>query len=218
MQAAQSGSPKEEKKPRGKKLHKEPETVLPEPPVQKHRDPDLDPKCRERVAERDGHPSRESARGERDREKPRERRRDARDWDREKLRDKSREQAADKLQIRGKDMEKDGDRRACKEQPRAGAHRDLLGGAGQGRSRRAGACPCRAYACTAVSQGLHVPLARLRGPLPHLSSLLLFMPALALHLVKTPVVMCAFYSCLILIFLKLISVTVRSNNFVEPCC
>ncbi|XP_019514655.1 PREDICTED: WD repeat-containing protein 60 isoform X1 [Hipposideros armiger] len=135
--AAQSGSPKEEKKPRGKKLHKEPEMVLPEPPAQKHRDPDLDPKCRERVAERDGHPSRESARGERDREKLRERRRDARDRDRERLRDKSREQDADKLHIRGKDREKDGDRRACKEQPRAGAHRDLLGGAGQGRSRRA---------------------------------------------------------------------------------
>lgn len=132
--AAQSGNPKEEKKHRGKKLHKEPEIGLPEPPEQKHRDPD--PQYRERVAERDGNTCREAARGERDREKPRERRRDARDWDRGRLRDKSREQDADKPQNRGKDREKDRDRQARKEQPRpAGAHRDLLGGAGQERER-----------------------------------------------------------------------------------
>lgn len=174
MQAAQSGSPTEEKKHRGKKLHKEPEIGLPEPPEQKHRDPD--PQYRERVAERDGNTCREAARGERDQEKPRERRRDARDWDRGRLRDKSREQDADKPQNRGKDREKDRDRQARKEQPRpAGAHRDLLGAAGQERerSRRAGACP--RGVCAPISQALHVP-ARLRGPRPTLFSLLLFMP------------------------------------------
>uniref|UniRef100_A0A671FA20 Uncharacterized protein n=1 Tax=Rhinolophus ferrumequinum TaxID=59479 RepID=A0A671FA20_RHIFE len=123
--AAQSGSPKEEKKHRGKKLQKELEVGLPEPPEQKHRDPG--PTYREKVAEGDGNTCREAARGERDQEKPRERRRDARDWDRGRLRDKSREQDADKPQNRGKDREKDRDRQARKEQPRpAGAHQDLL--------------------------------------------------------------------------------------------
>ncbi|KAF6276335.1 hypothetical protein mRhiFer1_018325 [Rhinolophus ferrumequinum] len=132
--AAQSGSPKEEKKHRGKKLQKELEVGLPEPPEQKHRDPG--PTYREKVAEGDGNTCREAARGERDQEKPRERRRDARDWDRGRLRDKSREQDADKPQNRGKDREKDRDRQARKEQPRpAGAHRHLLGGAGQERER-----------------------------------------------------------------------------------
>lgn len=152
LQAAQSGSPKEEKKHRGKKLQKELEVGLPEPPEQKHRDPG--PTYRERVAEGDGNTCREAARGERDQEKPRERRRDARDWDRGRLRDKSREQDADKPQNRGKDLEKDRDRQARKGQPRpAGAHRHLLGGAGQERerSRRAGACP--RGVCASISQG-----------------------------------------------------------------
>ncbi|XP_039692737.1 cytoplasmic dynein 2 intermediate chain 1 isoform X2 [Pteropus medius] len=123
--AAQSGSPKENKKHRGKKPHKGSEMGLPEPMEPKHRDLDPDTKCRETAAERDSYSCREGPHGERDREKPRERRRDR---DGEKLRDRSREQDVDKSQSRGKDRDKDREHRARREQPRqATAHHNLLG-------------------------------------------------------------------------------------------
>lgn len=180
LQAAQSASPTEEKKHRGKKLQKEPEIGLAEHPEHKHRDPD--PRYRERVAERDGNTCREAARGERGREQPRERRRDARDWDRGRLLEKSREQDADKPRNRGKDREKDRDRQARKEQPRpAGAQRDLLGGAGQEpeRSRRAGACP--RGVCAPSPRGSRCR--RVCGARVPLVFSLAFHAGLALHLV-----------------------------------
>lgn len=101
---------------------------VPEYKEHRHREPDGDTKYRERMAERDGHPSREPARGERDREKPRERRKDARDQDRGKLKEKHREQDAEKAHRRGKDREKDQDRRARREELRqAAAYHNLLG-------------------------------------------------------------------------------------------
>lgn len=123
--AAQSGSPKENKKHKGKKPHKGSETGLPEPMEPKHRDLDPDTKCRETVAERDSYSCREGPHGERDREKPRERRRDR---DGEKRRDRSREQDVDKSQSRGKDRDKDREHQARREQPRqVAAHHNLLG-------------------------------------------------------------------------------------------
>ncbi|XP_016016426.2 WD repeat-containing protein 60 isoform X2 [Rousettus aegyptiacus] len=123
--AAQSGSPKENKKHKGKKPHKGSEMGLPEPMEPKHRDLDPDTKCRETVAERDSYSCREGPHGERDREKPRERRRDR---DGEKRRDRSREQDVDKSQSRGKDRDKDREHQARREQPRqVAAHHNLLG-------------------------------------------------------------------------------------------
>ncbi|XP_070122228.1 cytoplasmic dynein 2 intermediate chain 1 isoform X2 [Equus caballus] len=125
---AHSGSPKEDKKHREKLPPKESEMDVPEYKEHRHREPDGDTKYRERMAERDGHPSREPARGERDREKPRERRKDARDQDRGKLKEKHREQDAEKAHRRGKDREKDQDRRARREELRqAAAYHNLLG-------------------------------------------------------------------------------------------
>ncbi|XP_059567281.1 cytoplasmic dynein 2 intermediate chain 1 isoform X5 [Myotis daubentonii] len=113
--------PREDKKHKEKKLHKDLETDAPESKEQKPRDPDRDAKRRERVADRDRHGSREHPRGDRDKEKPRERRRDARDLDREKLRDKAREHDTEKHQSRGKDRERgrerEGERRVRREEP-----------------------------------------------------------------------------------------------------
>ncbi|EPQ04584.1 WD repeat-containing protein 60 [Myotis brandtii] len=120
--AAQSTLPREDKKHKEKKLHKDLETDAPESKEQKPRDPDRDAKHRERVADRDRHGSREYPRGDRDKEKPRERRRDARDLDREKLRDKAREHDTEKHQSRGKDRERDrereGEHRVRREEPK----------------------------------------------------------------------------------------------------
>ncbi|XP_054582130.1 cytoplasmic dynein 2 intermediate chain 1 isoform X2 [Eptesicus fuscus] len=121
-----SALPREDKKHKEKKLHKDLETDTPESKEQKPRDPDRDAKRRERVADRDRHGSREHPRGDRDKEKPRERRRDARDLDREKLRDKAREHdTTEKHQSRGKDRERDrereGEHRVRREEPKPAA-------------------------------------------------------------------------------------------------
>ncbi|KAF6073034.1 hypothetical protein HJG60_020293 [Phyllostomus discolor] len=132
--AAQSGTPREEKKHKEKKLHKDLDTNVPDLEDQKPRDPDRETKRRERVADRDGHSSREHPHGNRDREKPRERRRDAQDGDRERLRDEAREQDVEKHQSRGKDRERERDRERDREhharweEPRlATTHHNLLG-------------------------------------------------------------------------------------------
>ncbi|XP_046296426.1 cytoplasmic dynein 2 intermediate chain 1 isoform X3 [Marmota monax] len=125
--AARSGSPKEEKKHRERKLHKESEVELSEHREHKYRDPDSG-----RTTGGDPQPSKESPRGERDREKLRERRRDTKDREKEKPKEKCREQDTEKPHGRGKEREKERekerDRRARKEElrPRA-AHHSLLG-------------------------------------------------------------------------------------------
>ncbi|XP_066241863.1 cytoplasmic dynein 2 intermediate chain 1 isoform X3 [Saccopteryx leptura] len=126
--AAQSGSPREDKKHKEKKLHKDSETNILESKEQKLRDPDEDAKHRQRAVDRDGHSSKEHPRGDRDREKRHERRRDSRDRDREKPRNKAREQDVDKHQSRGKDQERDREHRVQREEPRPRAtHHNLLG-------------------------------------------------------------------------------------------
>ncbi|KAM5188317.1 cytoplasmic dynein 2 intermediate chain 1 isoform 1-T1 [Callospermophilus lateralis] len=126
--AARSGSPKEEKKHRERKLHKESEVELSEHREHKYRDPDSDPRHRGRTTWGDPHPSKESPRGERDREKLRERRRDTKDREKEKSKEKCREQDTEKPHGRGKDREKERDRRARKEELRlTAAHQNLLG-------------------------------------------------------------------------------------------
>ncbi|XP_017374783.1 cytoplasmic dynein 2 intermediate chain 1 isoform X2 [Cebus imitator] len=122
--AIQSGGSKEEKQHREKKLRKESEMGLPEHKEPRCRDPDLDARSRDRVAEVPT--AKESSRGERDRDRQRERRRDAKDWEQEKLKEKYRE--AEKSHSRGKDREKEKDRRARKEELRQTmAHHTPLG-------------------------------------------------------------------------------------------
>ncbi|XP_029776687.1 WD repeat-containing protein 60 [Suricata suricatta] len=125
--AAQSGSPKEDKKHREKKLQKESEVDFLEYKEQKHRDPDRDTKHRERPSERDRHASRENPRGNRDRETLRERKRDSRDRDGERHKEKYREQDAEKSHSRGKDTDKDKDCRVRREELRQTARHSLLG-------------------------------------------------------------------------------------------
>ncbi|XP_073915893.1 cytoplasmic dynein 2 intermediate chain 1 isoform X3 [Castor canadensis] len=126
--AVQSGSPKEEKKHREKKLHKESDVDLIECKEHKYRDPDRDVRHRERMGERDPHTSKENPRGERDRDKHRERRKDTKDREKEKLKEKYREQDAEKSYSRGKDREKEKDRRARKEELRqTTTYHNLLG-------------------------------------------------------------------------------------------
>ncbi|XP_030881080.1 WD repeat-containing protein 60-like [Leptonychotes weddellii] len=126
--AAQSGSPKEDKKHREKKLHKESEMDLPEYKEPKHRDPDRDTKYRERPGERDGHTSRENPHGDREREKQRERKKASRDRDRERHKEKYREQDTEKSHSKEKDRDKDRDRRTKREELRQmAAHHNLLG-------------------------------------------------------------------------------------------
>ncbi|XP_032160428.1 WD repeat-containing protein 60 isoform X3 [Mustela erminea] len=127
--AAQSGIPKEDKKHREKKLHKESEMDIPENKEPKHRDPDRDTKYRERPGERDGHPSRDNPHGDRDREKQRERKKDSRDRDKERHKEKSRERDTEKSHSKGRDRgDKDRDRRARREEPRqTAALHNLLG-------------------------------------------------------------------------------------------
>ncbi|XP_032100750.1 WD repeat-containing protein 60 isoform X2 [Sapajus apella] len=121
--AIQSGGSKEEKQHR-EKLRKESEIGLPEHKEPRCRDPDLDARSRDRVAEVPT--AKESSRGERDRDRQRERRRDAKDWEQEKLKEKYRE--AEKSHSRGKDREKEKDRRARKEELRQTmAHHTPLG-------------------------------------------------------------------------------------------
>lgn len=140
------GSPKEDKKHREKKLHKESEMDLPEYKEPKHRDPDQDSKYRERPGERDGHTSRENPYGDRDRdrEKQRERKKDSRDRDRERHKEKYRERDTEKSHSKGKDRDKERDHRARREELRqTAAHHSLVGRQLLDRTERkvrAGAC------------------------------------------------------------------------------
>ncbi|KAG8506105.1 WD repeat-containing protein 60 [Galemys pyrenaicus] len=117
LQGAPAGGAKDEKKHREKKPHREAEADLPDGRERRARDPSRDAAHRDRTAEREGHPSREHLRGDRDRDRPKERRKDGRERDRERPKDKFHEAEADKAQSRGKERE----RRARKEEPRPGA-------------------------------------------------------------------------------------------------
>ncbi|KAM9229891.1 cytoplasmic dynein 2 intermediate chain 1 [Dugong dugon] len=124
----QADSPKEGKKHREKKLHKESKIDLLEYRVRKYKDQDPDAKYKERISERDAHMSKETPRGERDREKQRERKKDTKDWEREKYKEKHREQDTEKSHSRGKDREKEKERKARKEELRqTTAYHNLLG-------------------------------------------------------------------------------------------
>ncbi|XP_077007770.1 cytoplasmic dynein 2 intermediate chain 1 isoform X3 [Tamandua tetradactyla] len=126
--AAQSDSPKEDKKYKEKKLHKESEINLLEHREHKYKDQDRDTKYKERTNERDVHMSKESLRGEKDREKQRERKKDTKDREREKFKEKYREQDTEKSHSRGKDREKEKDRKARREELRqTTAYHNLLG-------------------------------------------------------------------------------------------
>uniref|UniRef100_A0A8C6W2T1 Cytoplasmic dynein 2 intermediate chain 1 n=1 Tax=Nannospalax galili TaxID=1026970 RepID=A0A8C6W2T1_NANGA len=128
LKAVQSGSPKEDKKLREKKLHKESELGPLEYREHKSRDIDREARHRERTAERDLHTSTEHPRGEREWEKHKERKKDAKDREKDKLKERHREQDAEKAQSRGKDKEREKDRRARKEDLRQTiAYYDLLG-------------------------------------------------------------------------------------------
>ncbi|XP_052040804.1 cytoplasmic dynein 2 intermediate chain 1 isoform X4 [Apodemus sylvaticus] len=126
--AGQSGSPKEEKKLREKKMHKDSELGTPEYREHKSRDPDREARHKEKTSERDLYTSTEHPRGERDRERHKERRKDVKDRERDKLRERHRDQEAEKAHSRGKDREREKDRRARKEELRQSmAYHDLLG-------------------------------------------------------------------------------------------
>ncbi|XP_049737638.1 cytoplasmic dynein 2 intermediate chain 1 isoform X1 [Elephas maximus indicus] len=125
---AQADSPKDEKKHREKKLHKESESDLLEYRERKYKNQDPDTKHKERANERDAHVSKETLRGERDREKQRERKKDTKDREREKYKEKHREQDTEKSHSRGKDREKEKERKARKEELRqTTAYHNLLG-------------------------------------------------------------------------------------------
>ncbi|XP_052040802.1 cytoplasmic dynein 2 intermediate chain 1 isoform X3 [Apodemus sylvaticus] len=128
LKAGQSGSPKEEKKLREKKMHKDSELGTPEYREHKSRDPDREARHKEKTSERDLYTSTEHPRGERDRERHKERRKDVKDRERDKLRERHRDQEAEKAHSRGKDREREKDRRARKEELRQSmAYHDLLG-------------------------------------------------------------------------------------------
>ncbi|KAM4874644.1 cytoplasmic dynein 2 intermediate chain 1 isoform 1-T1 [Thomomys bottae] len=112
--AVQSGSPKEDKKHREKKLHKDSEMDFLEYKEHKYRDPDREARHRERTVERDLYISRENPYAEKYREK----RKDTKDREKEKLKEKHREQDAEKSYSRGKDREKEKERRPRKEEVR----------------------------------------------------------------------------------------------------
>lgn len=127
FQAVQSGSPKEEKKLREKKTHKESELGPLDYREHKSRDPDRESRHKEKTSERDLHPSTEHPRGERDREKHKERRKEVKDREKDRLKERHREQDAEKVHSRGKDREREKDRRARKEELRQTvAYHDLL--------------------------------------------------------------------------------------------
>ncbi|GAB1297869.1 Cytoplasmic dynein 2 intermediate chain 1 [Apodemus speciosus] len=126
--AGQSGSPKEEKKLREKKMHKDSELGTPEYREHKSRDPDREARHKEKTSERDLYTSTEHPRGERERERHKERRKDVKDRERDKLKERHRDQEAEKAHSRGKDREREKDRRARKEELRQSmAYHDLLG-------------------------------------------------------------------------------------------
>lgn len=128
LKAAQSGSPKEEKKLREKKMHKDSELGTPEYREHKSRDPDREARHKEKTVERDLYSSTEHPRGERDRERHKERRKDGKDREKDKLKERHRDQEAEKSHSRGKDREREKDRRVRKEELRQSmAYHDLLG-------------------------------------------------------------------------------------------
>nr|XP_055191049.1 cytoplasmic dynein 2 intermediate chain 1 isoform X2 [Nyctereutes procyonoides] len=114
LSAVPSGSPKDDRKHREKRLHKEADLDVPEYKDQKH----------SKAWDRPG--DRENALRERDPEKLRDRKKDSRDQDRERHKDRHWEPDADKSHGRGRDREKDGDRRARKEELRQTAVRQSL--------------------------------------------------------------------------------------------
>ncbi|CAK7294749.1 Cytoplasmic dynein 2 intermediate chain 1 [Vulpes lagopus] len=114
LSAVPSGSPKDDRKHREKRLHKEADLDVPEYKDQKH----------SKAWDRPG--DRENALGERDPEKLRDRKKDSRDRDRERHKDRHWEPDADKSHGRGRDREKDRDRRARKEELRQTAVRQSL--------------------------------------------------------------------------------------------
>ncbi|XP_049976822.1 cytoplasmic dynein 2 intermediate chain 1 isoform X1 [Alexandromys fortis] len=127
LKAVQSGSPKEEKKLREKKTHKESELGLLDYREHKSRDPDREARHKERTAERDLYPSTEHPRGERDREKHKERRKEVKDREKDRPKERHREQDSERVHSRGKDREREKDRRARKEELRqTAAYHDLL--------------------------------------------------------------------------------------------
>ncbi|XP_048950744.1 cytoplasmic dynein 2 intermediate chain 1 isoform X8 [Canis lupus dingo] len=116
LSAVPSGSPKDDRKHREKRLHKEADLDVPEYKDQKH----------SKAWDRPG--DRENTLGDRDPEKLRDRKKDSRDRDRERHKDRHWEPDADKSHGRGRDREKDRDRRARKEELRQTAvHQSLLG-------------------------------------------------------------------------------------------
>ncbi|XP_051008441.1 cytoplasmic dynein 2 intermediate chain 1 [Acomys russatus] len=135
LKAVQSGSPKEDKKVREKKVHKESEVCCSlEHREHKSRDPDREARHKEKAAERGLYTSTERLRVERDREKHKERRKDVKDREKDKLKERHREQDAEKPHSRGKDREREKDRKARKEELRQTvAYYDLLGRETRGR-------------------------------------------------------------------------------------
>ncbi|XP_053409594.1 cytoplasmic dynein 2 intermediate chain 1 isoform X3 [Nycticebus coucang] len=130
--AAQSGSLKEDKKRREKKLYQEAEVDLLEYKDPRSRAPDRETKHRERTA--DVHTAKDSPLREREREKQRERKKDAKDRERDKLKEKHREQDAEKSHSKGKDREKERERKARREELwQTPAHHNLLGREVRGR-------------------------------------------------------------------------------------
>ncbi|XP_028629029.1 WD repeat-containing protein 60 isoform X2 [Grammomys surdaster] len=128
LKAVQSGSPKEEKKLREKKMHKDSELGSSEYREHKSRDPDREARHKEKAAERDLYTSTEHLRGERDRERHKERRKEVKDREKDKLKDRHRDQEAEKSHSRGKDREREKERRVRKEEIRQSmAYHDLLG-------------------------------------------------------------------------------------------
>eukprot|EP00071_Canis_lupus_P026082 XP_022259639.1 WD repeat-containing protein 60 isoform X5 [Canis lupus familiaris] len=116
LSAVPSGSPKDDRKHREKRLHKEADLDVPEYKDQKH----------SKAWDRPG--DRENTLGDRDPEKLRDRKKDSRDRDRERHKDRHWEPDADKSHGRERDREKDRDRRARKEELRQTAvHQSLLG-------------------------------------------------------------------------------------------
>lgn len=183
--AAQSTLPREEKKHKEKKLHKDLETDAPESKEQRPRDPDRDAMRRERVADRARH-------GSRDKERPRERRRDARDLDREKPRDKAPEHDPEKHPSRGKDRDRDrereGEHRVRREEPRPAARHHNW----PEHRMRSGAC---------LGGGPSAVLT------PHL------ILALGLAFGYAPTELCALQDGFLFGILKLVSVSERGNDF-----
>lgn len=103
MQAAQSGSPRDDKKHREKKSRKESDPDS----LEHHEHRPRDPESRGRTAQRDGHALWESS-SERDREKLRERKKEARERDREKRKERRELEADPSRNWGGRELERHG--------------------------------------------------------------------------------------------------------------